>query len=79
MLKKQDVILGVKWYFDLVKITSNMWMVDLQIIVISNEKKHIYSEENVATCYLFLLGDMNQTPLCYLQDQSHVSELRKYS
>ena len=43
-LKEQDVISGVKRYFDPAKITNNLWMINLLIMVISGGQKYIYSE-----------------------------------
>ena len=48
-LKEQDVVLGVKRYFDPVEITNNLWMINLRIMVISHEHKYIYSEGSATT------------------------------
>ena len=48
-LKKQEVITGVKQYFDPAIITNNLWRIDLLIMVISNGQKYIYSEKSATT------------------------------
>ena len=48
-LKEQYVILGVKRYIGLAKITSNLWMINLLIMVLSNGHKYIYSEGSATT------------------------------
>ena len=37
-LKEQDVISGVKWYFDPVDVTNNLWRINLLIMIILEDK-----------------------------------------
>ena len=44
-LKEQNVVVEVKQYFDPAKVTTNVWMINLLIIVISDGHKYTNSEE----------------------------------